>query len=839
MPVDRRTFLSGAAAVTATAVLPVRALAAARTDPALAPFLHGVASGDPLADRVVLWTRVTTTRSSDVPVRWVVARDAALRDVVRSGTAVARLARDRTVKVDVDGLPAGTTLWYAFEALGRRSPVGRTRTAAARGSGTDRLRYAVVTCAKWESGYFNAYARVAEADVDAVLHLGDYLYEGATDATRCPGGCPIRRRRCGRSRSTGGGTRSTRPTPTCSACTSSTRWSRPGTTTSPATTAGSTAQAATTLRPTARGRCARRRRSGRTTSGCRCGCPSRATRPASTAAWRRATSPTSSWSTPAWRDAASSSRAWTATSSSRTRRSRTRPGSCTRPCSAPGSRGRCAARARPGGWCSTRCWSASSGGRPARGRQRRAAGPRVQRRADQGVALAADIWDGYDAERERLLGFLRSTPVHDVVVLTGDIHASLGQRPDRGPVRRAATAGGRRGRHAVAHEQQLRRGSSAYRPARPRWRSRRPSARRTRARSTSSSTVTATSSWTSRRSGCRRSGGSSTRWPSAPLGSASTRSGRCSAAPTGCRPADRRRVPAPTGPPRHLRRRPSTSRRPPTAPARRLPATGGGIAVRAAAALLALAAALARRRARVARRLTGQGTPHDDAARVGAEADDRRGRAGGQRRPMTATDGGWWTADPPVEEGTDYAFVLDGGDPRPDPRSAWQPEGVHGPSRVVDHDAFAWTDAAWRGVPLAGSVLYELHVGTFTPEGTFDAAVARLDHLVDLGVSAVELLPCNAFAGERGLGLRRRRLVRRARAVRRSGRAQALRRRLPRPRARRRHGRRLQPPRAGRELPAGVRALPHRGAHDALGPGGQPRPARAPTRSAATSSTTR
>jgi maltooligosyltrehalose trehalohydrolase len=123
----------------------------------------------------------------------------------------------------------------------------------------------------------------------------------------------------------------------------------------------------------------------------------------------------------------------------------------------------------------------------------------------------------------------------------------------------------------------------------------------------------------------------------------------------------------------------------------------------------------------------------------------------GARTPMTPAGDGWWTTEIAGPD-TDYALVLDGGDPRPDPRSGWQPHGVHGPSRVVDHDAFAWTDASWRGVPLPGSVLYEMHVGTFTPEGTFDAAIERLDHLVGLGVSAVELLPCNGFAGERGWG---------------------------------------------------------------------------------------
>lgn len=124
---------------------------------------------------------------------------------------------------------------------------------------------------------------------------------------------------------------------------------------------------------------------------------------------------------------------------------------------------------------------------------------------------------------------------------------------------------------------------------------------------------------------------------------------------------------------------------------------------------------------------------------------------GADREPMTALEPGWWTG-PEVDAGADYGFALDGGPVRPDPRATWLPHGVHGPSRAYDHGAFAWTDDAWRGVPLDGAVLYELHVGTFTPEGTFDAAVSRLDHLVDLGVTAVELLPCNAFDGRWGWG---------------------------------------------------------------------------------------
>jgi maltooligosyltrehalose trehalohydrolase len=123
----------------------------------------------------------------------------------------------------------------------------------------------------------------------------------------------------------------------------------------------------------------------------------------------------------------------------------------------------------------------------------------------------------------------------------------------------------------------------------------------------------------------------------------------------------------------------------------------------------------------------------------------------GVPHPMIRGDDGWWRTTV-AHEGTDYAYVLDGGTPRPDPRSAWQPQGVHGLSRKVDHTEFPWTDALWRGTPLPGSMLYELHVGTFTREGTFDAAIERLDHLVQLGISAVELLPCNAFAGRWGWG---------------------------------------------------------------------------------------
>ncbi|HET6290742.1 MAG TPA: malto-oligosyltrehalose trehalohydrolase [Amycolatopsis sp.] len=117
---------------------------------------------------------------------------------------------------------------------------------------------------------------------------------------------------------------------------------------------------------------------------------------------------------------------------------------------------------------------------------------------------------------------------------------------------------------------------------------------------------------------------------------------------------------------------------------------------------------------------------------------------------MTAGDGGWWHAD---AEGATYSFLLDEDDvPLPDPRSRWQPHGVHEASRVYDHGEFAWTDDAWTGRQLPGGVLYELHVGTFTAGGTFDAAIERLDHLVELGVTHVELLPVNSFDGTAGWG---------------------------------------------------------------------------------------
>ncbi len=115
---------------------------------------------------------------------------------------------------------------------------------------------------------------------------------------------------------------------------------------------------------------------------------------------------------------------------------------------------------------------------------------------------------------------------------------------------------------------------------------------------------------------------------------------------------------------------------------------------------------------------------------------------------LTLGDAGWWRAAVDLADGERYGFVLgDGDDLRADPRSRRQPDGVHASSAWFDPSTFAWTDGAWTGRQLAGGLLYELHIGTFTPEGTFAAAIARLDHLVALGITHVELLPVNAFNG--------------------------------------------------------------------------------------------
>ncbi|MGW7288394.1 alkaline phosphatase D family protein [Streptomyces sp. NPDC054847] len=185
---SRRTVVKAAAATAVAApVLAATASPAVAADQAPV-FLHGVASGDPLPDGVLLWTRVTPSadalpgsgRGADTEVAWEVAEDRGFTQVAARGTTVSKAAFDHTVKVDVRGLRPGTSYWYRFTAGGAVSPVGRTRTAPAMDAATPGVRFGVVSCANWEAGWFSAYRHLAaRGDLDAVLHLGDYIYEYA------------------------------------------------------------------------------------------------------------------------------------------------------------------------------------------------------------------------------------------------------------------------------------------------------------------------------------------------------------------------------------------------------------------------------------------------------------------------------------------------------------------------------------------------------------------------------------------------------------------------------------------------------------------------------------
>jgi alkaline phosphatase D len=176
---NRRSFFkqSGSAAM-ALAALPTLPLASLASSGPM--FQHGVASGDPLADRVILWTRVTPSGTPAVVVVDVtVALDAALTQVVYRARTKTNPGRDYTLKFDAAPLQPNTTYFYRFTAEGQTSPIGRTKTLPV-GQAT-RLRMAVVSCSNFAYGYFNAYRRIAErADLDLVMHLGDYLYEYGT-----------------------------------------------------------------------------------------------------------------------------------------------------------------------------------------------------------------------------------------------------------------------------------------------------------------------------------------------------------------------------------------------------------------------------------------------------------------------------------------------------------------------------------------------------------------------------------------------------------------------------------------------------------------------------------
>jgi alkaline phosphatase D len=139
-------------------------------------FNHGVASGDPQPNRVIIWTRVSPVKSGPGPVRWIVARNRELTDVVKTGVIETTEGRDYTVKADVTGLRPGAPYFYGFRAGAAESAVGKTRTLP-RGA-LDSVKFAVVSCASYPHGFFNAYGALSERDdIDVVIHLGDYIYE--------------------------------------------------------------------------------------------------------------------------------------------------------------------------------------------------------------------------------------------------------------------------------------------------------------------------------------------------------------------------------------------------------------------------------------------------------------------------------------------------------------------------------------------------------------------------------------------------------------------------------------------------------------------------------------
>jgi alkaline phosphatase D len=193
MNLSRRGFfeVSGAGLIAASTEWPLNAA------PSLAstPFTLGVASGDPLPDRVVIWTRLAPTplvASRDaglegggmpperVPVRWEVASDDKLQQVVRSGVATTSPDAAHTVHVDVEGLRPATWYWYRFRVGSWESPIGRTRTAPAAGVVAERLRLGFASCQRWEQGHFTALSHLADEGVDLIVHLGDYIYEYGT-----------------------------------------------------------------------------------------------------------------------------------------------------------------------------------------------------------------------------------------------------------------------------------------------------------------------------------------------------------------------------------------------------------------------------------------------------------------------------------------------------------------------------------------------------------------------------------------------------------------------------------------------------------------------------------
>jgi alkaline phosphatase/alkaline phosphatase D len=187
--VTRRTVLQAGAVATAATTAGALAVAAPATGAASTTFRHGVASGDPLPDAILLWTRVTPTPEAtpgsgagpEVTVRWQLAADAGFAAIVAAGEVTAGPARDHTVKVDARGLTPATRYWYRFGFGDEWSATGKTVTAPAPDTELAALKAGVVSCADYEAGYFGSYRLLAaRGDLDLVIHLGDYIYEYGT-----------------------------------------------------------------------------------------------------------------------------------------------------------------------------------------------------------------------------------------------------------------------------------------------------------------------------------------------------------------------------------------------------------------------------------------------------------------------------------------------------------------------------------------------------------------------------------------------------------------------------------------------------------------------------------
>lgn len=190
-PLTRRAFLIASFKASAACVVSL-GLSGCLTDDddIVVAFEHGVASGDPLSDSVILWTRVSPSVDKPVTVSWEVATDGEFKNLVHSGSTKTDSSKDFTVKVDVKNLDAGTQYHYRFKAGGSYSATGETRTLPT--GDTDSLKLALFSCAMWEHGYFHVYADAALQNPDVVLHVGDYIYEYQTGGYESPTGVPIR-----------------------------------------------------------------------------------------------------------------------------------------------------------------------------------------------------------------------------------------------------------------------------------------------------------------------------------------------------------------------------------------------------------------------------------------------------------------------------------------------------------------------------------------------------------------------------------------------------------------------------------------------------------------------